>query len=191
MAVDVDHIEVQPSVSVDVGCMQAAARSCVARIPGVRCIGKGAVTVVEVEAIGIQVIAGVQVEPTVVVEIRPQHRVRCAVIRNPRRHSDFFELHVTEVSKQPVGRKLGAHIDVLSAIAVEISDGDRMVQAVGVHTSGFGHIREQPLSGCRKPQVPDEQTAHPRFPSAQQPVAFKVQHEPRSKVGLCAVGFAL
>ena len=58
VAVDVDNVQVQPSVAVDVGRMQAPARPGVPCIPCVRNIRKGAVSVVEVEAVGIQVIAG-------------------------------------------------------------------------------------------------------------------------------------
>ena len=99
VAVDVHHIEVQPAVPVDISRVEAAARPGVACIPGVCCIGKGAVTVVEVQAVGVQVISCDQVQPAVVVEVCPKHRVGRAVIRDSSGNRHLLEFHSAEVSE--------------------------------------------------------------------------------------------
>ena len=99
VAVDVHHIEVQPAVSVDISSVEAAARPGVACIPGVCCIGKGAVAVVKVQAVGIQVISCNQVQPAVVIEVRPKHRVGRTVIRHSSGNRHLLEFHSAEVSE--------------------------------------------------------------------------------------------
>ena len=99
VAVDVHHIEVQPTVPVDISRVEAAARPGVACIPGVCCIGKGAVAVVEVQVVGVQVISCDQVQPAVVVEVCPKHRVGRAVIRDSSGNRHLLEFHSAEVSE--------------------------------------------------------------------------------------------
>ena len=145
MAVDVDDIQVEPTISIDVCRMQAPAWSCVASIPIFGCIFKRSIAVVEEKPIGVKVVAGNQVQPTVVVEVGPQHGIGRSAFIHTCWHSDFFKFHVAQVSEQAIRRKLGAYVDVLASVSIEIAYGHGVVESVNVHTGGFRCICKQAL----------------------------------------------
>ena len=145
MAVDIDDIQVEPTISIDVSRMQAPARSCVAGIPIFRGIVKRSIAVVQEKPIGVEVIAGNQVQPTVVVEVGPQYGIGRSAVIHACWHSDFFEFHVAQVSEQAVRRKLGAYVDVLASVSIEIAYGHGVVESINVYTGGFRCICKQTL----------------------------------------------
>ena len=99
VAVDVDDVQVEPAILVKIRRVQTAAWPFIASIPICCSILKRAISPVDVQPVGLQVISGYQVEPTVVIEVTPKCCIRRAIIVDACRNAHLFKLHTSLVSK--------------------------------------------------------------------------------------------
>ena len=145
--VDVDHVQIGETVFVVVGRVKGSTHQGAVQAPSFRHVDEGAVSLVDVEPVGLcpcatKAISRGEVEVPVVVDVEPNGGVCEAFIGDACLGAHLGEGHVSVVSVERVGCKLGPDVDVLESVVVVVPNRHGVVLSLCGETGCCADVGE-------------------------------------------------